>query len=43
MSTFRKYGGTQFSAINNVTRSFISNSEHMKFISIRYYNFIKYN
>ena len=29
MSTFRKYGGTQFSAINNVTRSFISNSEHM--------------
>jgi hypothetical protein len=29
MSTFRRYGGTNFSANHNVTRSFISNSEQM--------------
>ena len=29
MSTFRKYGGTNYSANHNVTRSFISNSEQM--------------
>ncbi len=29
MSTFRKYGGTHYSASNNITRSFISNSEQM--------------
>ena len=29
MSTFRKYGGLNYSANNNITRSFISNSEQM--------------
>ena len=29
MSTFRRYGGTNFSANNNITRSYISNSEQM--------------
>ena len=29
MSTFRRYGGLNFSANNNITRSYISNSEQM--------------
>ena len=27
MSTFRRYGGLNFSANNNITKSYISNSE----------------
>ena len=29
MSSFRRYGGLNFSANNNITRSYISNSEQM--------------
>ena len=29
MSTFRKYGGLNYSSTNNITRSFISNSDQM--------------
>ena len=29
MSTFRKFGGINYSANNNITRSFVSNSEHL--------------
>ena len=29
MSTFRRYGGLNYSSTNNITRSFISNSDQM--------------
>ena len=29
MSSFRRYGGLNYSATNNITRSYISNSEQM--------------
>ena len=29
MSTFRKFGGINYSPNNNITRSFVSNSEHL--------------